>query len=191
VNVSELLATIVSDVDIEADAQGCAVDLQSEPGLFVEGDWELLRSALENVIRNAVRYSPSGARVTVGARLSRGQLEVVVRDGGPGVPEKDLALIFEPFYRVDAARNRAVGGDGLGLAIASRAIALHGGTIQASNVSPGGLAVHMLLPGMHGAVASQPSADGDPAGTEPGLRTAEQTTAQEKAALASGSPTVL
>jgi signal transduction histidine kinase len=184
VNVTELLARIVSDVGIEADAQGCTVDLQSAAGLFVEGDWELLRSALENVIRNAVRYSPAGASVAVSAQLTRGQLEVAVRDGGPGIPEKDLALIFEPFYRVDAARNRAVGGDGLGLAIASRAIALHGGTIQAKNVSSGGLAVHMLLPTIHSAASSQSP-------VEVAAETADPANTEEKAALASGSPTVL
>ncbi len=185
VNVSELLARIVYDVGIEADAQGCTVDLHSAAGLFVEGDWELLRSALENVIRNAVRYSPPGASVAVSAQLSRGQLEVVVCDGGPGVPEKDLALIFEPFYRVDAARNRAGGGDGLGLAIASRAIALHGGTIDASNVSSGGLAVRMLLPVIHSGAHSPALGHAAPP------QTPESAAAQEKAALASGSPTVL
>lgn len=185
VNVSELLARIVYDVGIEADAQGCTVDLHSAAGLFVEGDWELLRSALENVIRNAVRYSPPGASVAVSAQLSRGQLEVVVCDGGPGVPEKDLALIFEPFYRVDAARNRAGGGDGLGLAIASRAIALHGGTIDASNVSSGGLAVRMLLPVIHSGAHSPALGHAAPP------QTPESAEAQEKAALASGSPTVL
>jgi signal transduction histidine kinase len=85
--------------------------------------------------------------VSIEAGHADGQrIEVVIRDSGPGVPEKDLQLIFEPFYRVDAARNRSVGGDGLGLAIAARAIAIHGGTIQARNLDAGGLAVHLNLP---------------------------------------------
>ena len=73
-------------------------------------------------------------------------VEVIVRDQGPGVPEKDLELIFEPFYRVDAARNRAGGGEGLGLAIAARAVALHHGKIEARNLQTGGLGVSVLLP---------------------------------------------
>ncbi|MDB6102781.1 MAG: Signal transduction histidine kinase, partial [Gammaproteobacteria bacterium] len=120
------------------------------------GDPELLRSAMENVIRNAVRYAPAGSKVAIDARRvdARG-IEVVVQDRGPGVPEKDLELIFEPFYRVDAARNRAVGGDGLGLAIAARAVAIHGGTIQARNLGAGGLAVHVSLPAIAATPASR------------------------------------
>lgn len=149
VDVAELLGNIVSDVGIEADAHGCSVAFETDRPLEVNGDPELLRSALENVIRNAVRYAPAGSKVGIDARHAEGQrIEVVVRDHGPGVPEKDLELIFEPFYRVDAARNRAVGGDGLGLAIAARAIAIHGGTIQARNLGSGGLAVHLSLPAL-------------------------------------------
>ena len=70
-----------------------------------------------------------------------------MRDHGPGVPEKDLVLIFEPFYRVDAAReHRSAGGEGLGLAIAARAIALHGGKVSAANATGGGLLVSVSLP---------------------------------------------
>jgi signal transduction histidine kinase len=147
VDIADLLTNIVADVGIEADAHGCRVALQTDRPLRVIGDPELLRSALENVIRNAVRYAPQGSTVGIEARRSEGQfLEAVIRDSGPGVPEKDLKLIFEPFYRVDAARNRAAGGDGLGLAIAARAIAIHGGTIYARNLDSGGLAVHLSLP---------------------------------------------
>jgi signal transduction histidine kinase len=156
VDVAELLTNIVADVGIEADAHGCSVALQTDRPLQVNGDPELLRSAMENVIRNAVRYAPAGSKVAIDARRvdARG-IEVVVQDRGPGVPEKDLELIFEPFYRVDAARNRAVGGDGLGLAIAARAVAIHGGTIQARNLGSGGLAVHLNLPAVEATPASR------------------------------------
>jgi signal transduction histidine kinase len=146
-DVAELIANIVGDVGIEADARGCSVSMRIDRPLRVNGDPELLRSALENVIRNAVRYGPAGSRVDIEAKREDAQrIEVIIRDSGPGVPEKDLQLIFEPFYRVDVARNRAVGGDGLGLAIAARAITIHGGTIQARNLESGGLAVHLSLP---------------------------------------------
>ncbi len=151
VNVGELLGGIVSDVAIEADARGCLINLQAQQGLVVAGDQELLRSAFENVIRNAVRYSPAGAAVAITAcRLVRGQeperVEVIVQDSGPGVPEKDLELIFEPFYRVDSAReHHGAGGEGLGLAIAARSLATHGGAITARNV-PGGFTVIATLP---------------------------------------------
>jgi two-component system sensor histidine kinase CpxA len=154
VDVSELLANISDDVAIEAEAQGCTVNLQSECELAVLGDVELLRSSFENVIRNAVRYSPPGTQVGITARRSQTpgsrdeSIEVIVYDQGPGVPEKDLQLIFEPFYRVDAARDRAGGGEGLGLAIAARAVALHGGVIEARNRQSGGLVVSVMLPAL-------------------------------------------
>jgi signal transduction histidine kinase len=85
---------------------------------------------------------------------------VSVRDHGPGVPEKDLKLIFEPFYRVDAARDRAGGGEGLGLAIAARAIAVHGGSIEAHNAPDGGLEVAMRLPALQRQTApARPTAE--------------------------------
>jgi signal transduction histidine kinase len=155
VDVGELLRGIASDVAIEADAQGCFVTVQIYGTLAASGDPELLRSAFENVIRNAVRYSPVGALVAVNGRLARAagaaeeSIEVTVRDYGPGVPDKDLPLIFEPFYRVEAAReHRSSGGEGLGLAIAARAVTLHGGTISARNPPGGGLAVTVLLPAL-------------------------------------------
>jgi signal transduction histidine kinase len=129
--------------------------VQAEGLLPVSGDAELLRSAFENVIRNAVRYSPVGAWVGITAHRLAGEehpgglLEVVIRDQGPGVPEKELGLIFEPFYRVDAARGHgSAAGEGLGLAIAARAVALHGGGIEAHNLEAGGLSVTIRLPAM-------------------------------------------
>jgi two-component system sensor histidine kinase CpxA len=147
VDVGKLLEMIAQDVAIEAEARSCTVAVRADQGLEVAGDPELLRSAFENVIRNAVRWGQSGSAVTVTAER-RDRIEVAVRDHGPGVPDKDLKLIFEPFYRVDAARDRAAGGEGLGLAIAARAIAVHGGSIEAHNVPEGGLEVAMRLPAM-------------------------------------------
>lgn len=152
VDLGELLRTIAADVAIEADARGCQVQVLADGELTVSGDPELLRSALENVIRNAVRYSPTRAAVVICARRRpvddrQGELiEVIVRDQGPGVPDKDLGLIFEPFYRIDAARGHGgTAGEGLGLAIASRAVALHGGHIVARNAEGGGLMVSITL----------------------------------------------
>jgi len=173
VDVGQLLETIAQDVAIEAEARSCTVTLRTEAGLRVAGDPELLRSAFENVIRNAVRYGASGSAVEVrgsrgapapgGAAATGEQIEVIVRDHGPGVPEKDLKLIFEPFYRVDAARDRAVGGDGLGLAIAARAIAAHGGSIEAHNAPDGGLEVAMRLPALERSATDTAKAEAEAA----------------------------
>ncbi len=164
VDIADLIRTIIADIGIEADAQGCRVSYAAPVHCWVSGDAELLRSAFENVIRNAVRYSPQGAEIEVTLNLkpapgSAQSLEVTVRDRGPGVPEKDLRLIFEPFYRVDAAReHRRAGGEGLGLAIAARAIALHGGRIEALNAPGGGLLVRASLPAGGPASSQQPAA---------------------------------
>ncbi|HKD54398.1 MAG TPA: ATP-binding protein [Steroidobacteraceae bacterium] len=162
IDVGELLRNIASDVAIEADAQGCLVNVQAAGVLMVSGDPELLRSAFENVIRNAVRYSPAGGVVAIEARrgtnaaLAAEAVEVTVRDAGPGVPEKELGSIFEPFFRVEPAReHRSAGGEGLGLAIAARAVTLHGGRIEARNLEGGGLMVTVSLPALaqHAAAA--------------------------------------
>ena len=155
-DVGTLLREIVADVRIEADARGCSVRLEADGALPSAGDPELLRSAFENVIRNAVRHGPAGTAITVRARAIEG-ICVTVRDHGPGVPEKDLQAIFEPFYRVDAARDRQGGGEGLGLAIAARAMRCHGGHIEASNAPGGGLCVTLRLPPR--AAAPAPGAD--------------------------------
>ncbi len=110
-----------------------------------EGNPELLRRAVENIIRNAIRYSPESTQVDIAlARIPDG-FRVSVRDYGEGVPEESLASIFDPFYRVEKDRGRTSGGVGLGLAIAKRAVELHHGAMSATNVHPG-LRVDIDLP---------------------------------------------
>jgi len=147
VDIAELLGEIVADVAIEAEVRRVRVALTTQGTLAVMGDREALRSAFENVLRNAVRYSPPDSQLPVRAERRAASIEVLIEDHGPGVPEKDLQLIFEPFYRVDAARDRAEGGEGLGLAIAARAVALHLGTIDARNLTAG-FAVRIVLPAL-------------------------------------------
>lgn len=104
---------------------------------------DLLRRVLENVIRNAIRYSPPDSEVVV-ETLSDGRTAIVrVSDCGPGVPQKSLDKIFRPFYRTDSARQSSTGGFGVGLAIAERTVQIHGGTIRASNKKTGGLCVKL------------------------------------------------
>ena len=147
-DVAALLEEIVADVAIEADARRSRVNLKTTGTLELMGDREALRSAFENVLRNAVRYSPTGSQLQVSAQRIDASIEVEIRDQGPGVAEKDLALIFEPFYRVDPARGRTEGGEGLGLAIAARGVALHRGSIAARNVQGAGLSIRIVLPAL-------------------------------------------
>jgi two-component system sensor histidine kinase CpxA len=137
VHLDELLADLVYDSLLEAKAKDCTLLLKAPVSAIVSGDEELIRRALENVIRNAIRYAPRGTAVDIELTKLREAAIVSVRDYGPGVPDEALTRIFDPFYRVDSDRNRASGGLGLGLAIARRSVQLHKGKLTAQNARPG------------------------------------------------------
>jgi two-component system sensor histidine kinase CpxA len=137
VRLDLLLAEVAEDCSIEAHARGSTIAFHAPAPCAVEGDAELLRRAVENVLRNAIRYAPPQTAVEMGLERDNGAALVRVRDYGPGVPPDALPRIFDAFYRVESDRGRASGGVGLGLAIARRAVELHGGMITARNASPG------------------------------------------------------
>lgn len=143
--LEELVQQIIDDANFEAKPLYKEVKVVQLDKCRVNGSAELLRSAIENVVRNAIRYTAKGTVVEVGLQWKLDTAELTVRDHGPGVPETDLEHIFEPFYRVSEARDRASGGAGLGLSIAERTVKLHNGTIRANNVE-GGLLVVIRLP---------------------------------------------
>jgi two-component system sensor histidine kinase CpxA len=146
ISTDEFLRGIVDDCNLEAIARGCRIDLREDGVREFRGDHELLRRAVENVLRNAIRYTPPGQSVEVTSAGESNELVIAVRDYGPGVPERELEAIFRPFHRVEEDRNRASGGGvGLGLSIAQRAVLLHHGRISASNAEPG-LRVEIRLP---------------------------------------------
>jgi two-component system sensor histidine kinase CpxA len=148
VRLDELVQQLVDDTAIEAAARGCRVQYREPEPVTVEGDSELLRRAMENVIRNAIRYSPPAADVEVTLFRRNGTAVVGVRDHGPGVPEESVSRLFDAFYRVEKSRDASSGGIGLGLSIARRAIELHKGGIHARNANPG-LEVEIELPVAH------------------------------------------
>ena len=156
VRLDELLADLVYDSSIEAEAKQSEITLKASEAVTVAGDEELLRRALENVVRNAIRYAPSNTPVEVTLSFTGTWAEIGVRDYGPGVPEESLTRIFDAFYRVDSDRNRASGGVGLGLAIARRSIELHKGELEAANAHPG-LLVTIGLPASPGGGAQRAS----------------------------------
>jgi len=137
VRLDELLADLVYDSLLEAKAKDCTLLLEAPISVTLNGDEELIRRAIENVIRNAIRYAPRETAVQIELKKVGPIAEISVRDRGPGVPEESLPRIFDPFYRVDSDRNRSSGGLGLGLAIARRAVELHNGRLKASNMNPG------------------------------------------------------
>jgi len=149
VDLTALLAEIAESTDFEARAENRQVRIIHSIPATLEANENLLRSALENVLRNAARYTDEHTSVDVSLQADHertGWLLIQVRDHGPGVPEEMLTKLFEPFVRVGDARDRKSGGYGLGLAIAERAIRLHGGEISAANEPDGGLVVRIRLP---------------------------------------------
>jgi two-component system sensor histidine kinase CpxA len=154
VRLDELVRVIVDDAHIEAERHKIDLDLhvcEAE----MEGNPELLRRAIENIVRNAIRYSPEGGRVEVELKRAGSTYRIAVRDFGSGVPEEALVHIFDPFYRVEKDRGRTSGGVGLGLAIARRAVELHRGSMRASNRRPG-LLVEIDLPATAGTAGEKP-----------------------------------
>jgi two-component system sensor histidine kinase CpxA len=141
VDLVELLAGVIDDVRYEYTHEGVNIELQSDSDVSVDGYPNALRSAFENVLRNAASHG--GGEVQVALRTEPGHAVITVQDQGGGVPEPDLEHLFEPFYR--AATSGESHGTGLGLAIAARAIAMHEGSIDARNAGQG-LCVEMRLP---------------------------------------------
>lgn len=144
-DLADTLQTLVSDANFEGQAQHKQVELQAPEQQQYLGHESLISSAVENVLRNALRYTPPESTVTVTLNKQSDRLEISICDAGPGVPEQELGKIFEPFYRISEARERQSGGTGVGLAIAARAAQRHGGKITARNRPTGGLEVVMVL----------------------------------------------
>jgi two-component system sensor histidine kinase CpxA len=152
IDLGELIVEIARDADFEAQARHTHVEVRGTGEYVVMGDPGLLHSAIENVVRNATRYTREGTTVQVQLDqegqegLDRPEAVVRVTDCGPGVPEAALDKMFRPFYRIDDARGRRTGGVGLGLAITLRSVLLHGGSVKALNRPEGGLLVEIRLP---------------------------------------------
>ncbi|MDI1243401.1 MAG: ATP-binding protein [bacterium] len=143
-NLRSLVEQVAADADFEANAKNRSVNIVRADDCRVVGSDSLIRSAVENVLRNAIRYTKEGTAVEVSLANTNGKATVLIVDHGEGVPESELANLFRPFYRVGEARDRGSGGTGLGLAIAQQAILAHDGKISAKNQSDG-LAVEIVL----------------------------------------------
>jgi two-component system sensor histidine kinase CpxA len=137
-----LVEECVGDAEVEAAMEQKSIGASFTEDLRVFGNREMLRSAIENVLRNAVRFAPQGSSIDVAVRRDASSAVVSVVDRGPGVAENDLRRIFEPFFRGVADSD----GAGLGLSIAQRIMSIHGGTIIARNHAFGGLEVELSVP---------------------------------------------
>lgn len=151
IRVGKLLRDLVNVEEVEARARGCRLELNADRNLQVVGDFDLLRSGFENILRNAIRYAPKNSCVELSAHQDGASIVVQISDRGPGVPDKYLHKIFEPFFRVKNDHSNGPGDDntagtGLGLAIAQRALEVLGGSIVAAARAGGGLTFTITMP---------------------------------------------
>ncbi len=148
--LSNLVKSISGDTEFESSKRNISIKTALDENIMIEGSEELLRRAIENVLRNALRYTAEGSVIEMSLKkhLSEGKEHALlkVRDHGPGVNEDELVNLFNPFYRVAESRDRKSGGMGIGLAITDRAVKLHGGTVKAFNAAEGGLVVQIEIP---------------------------------------------
>jgi two-component system sensor histidine kinase CpxA len=149
-DLTNLVHEVAADGDFEARARRREVKIVHADNCTMSGASEMLRSAIENVVRNAIRHTLEGTSVELNLKRQRAdgseKALLEIRDHGPGVPKWMLSEIFLPFHRVPDQAESATQGAGLGLAIADRVVRMHQGSIRALNASDGGLIVEMLLP---------------------------------------------
>ncbi|WP_448212657.1 ATP-binding protein [Colwellia sp. MEBiC06753] len=144
--LAELLQSLVDDGNFLGQSKNISVSLETSSSPTLAIDQELIASAIGNIISNAVKYSDPDSEVHISLMEQEHSIFISVADSGKGVPESELDRLFEPFYRIDDARDRHSGGTGLGLAIAQQAILAHQGSIVAENLAGDGLKVTVTLP---------------------------------------------
>src|SRR5215471_6559088 len=142
IDLTALVHEVADDAGLEGRARAVRVTVSADAGCTIEGDEDALRSALESIVRNAVRHTAERSAVEIALRRETERTVVCVRDHGPGVPEDMLDSIFVAFFQAE----NSAGGCGLGLAIAERAVKAHLGSIRAANAEGGGLIVEVELP---------------------------------------------
>ncbi|QVQ29588.1 HAMP domain-containing sensor histidine kinase [Achromobacter deleyi] len=147
-DLSEIVSDVVEDARYEAEGRHLRISWDTPPPVPIVGDRCSLASAIENVLRNALRFAPPHSAIRVRLLINASEASLEIEDRGPGVATQDLASLFEPFYRAASATPGS--GAGLGLSIAQAAIVAHKGSISARNLSPQGLSVRMELPRLPG-----------------------------------------
>lgn len=145
-SLAEILQKVCNDASFEGKSRNCHISLRMSEKPRIKAAVGLIERAVENILRNALKYSPDNSEIEVSLEVVDKTIVISIADQGPGVPETELEKLFSPFYRYQEDRDRKTGGVGLGLAIAQRAIKLHKGTIQLENRPEGGLRAKIFLP---------------------------------------------
>jgi len=153
IDISELVASIVDDASYELAESTKSIDFSPSAPVMTTIDETVLGRAIENIVRNAIKFTAEGSRVHVTLLQQHDHIRLQIVDAGPGMANADLAHMFEPFYRSETStlKEHARNGYGLGLAIAQQATKMHGGTLTAENIQPHGLSMTLTLPQLKGA----------------------------------------
>ena len=147
VSLNDAVKACARAAQVLAIRKGVRLKLQNEsPALALNGDEELIKRMILNLLDNAVKYTPAGGEISLALARQNGNAEIVVRDTGMGIPAADQSRVFDRFFRVDKARARAMGGAGLGLSIAQWIVAVHGGEISVMSTPGQGSTFTVLLP---------------------------------------------
>lgn len=145
-DVSFLLQSCIEANDLNCQDKQITVHQNIEKHITVQASEELFKSAFNNILINAIKYTPEISSIFIKAQTINNELIIEIVDQGLGVPEDQLSKLFDAFYRVSEARDRHSGGTGLGLAITKQAIEAHQGAVSAKNVSEGGLCITIKIP---------------------------------------------
>ncbi|PTW90737.1 two-component system sensor histidine kinase SenX3 [Microbacteriaceae bacterium MWH-Ta3] len=144
--VRDMVQSAVDAAQGLADARDVTVKVKKFRGVKVLGNKELLNIAISNLVSNAINYSHEGGQVGIGVDVRDATVEINVSDNGVGIPEDELARVFERFYRTDPARQRNTGGTGLGLAIVKHIVQGHGGDVRVWSQVGKGTTFTVILP---------------------------------------------
>ena len=145
-HVQDLIREAIDQTQVTADSRQIFVSNSGDVDGLILGDREQLIMAIQNLIENAINYSPEGTKVTVTSKVEDGIVDISVTDQGIGIPDADLDRIFERFYRVDPARSRLTGGTGLGLSIVKHVALKHGGEVKVWSSENVGSTFSLRLP---------------------------------------------
>jgi len=146
IDVHKLLINLIDDAKFEAEQVGVTIEIDLAENISIKGNKLSLLSCFENIVRNAIRYAHSNIKLSCLKNEANNVISIIIRDDGKGVPEEDINQIFGAFYRPELDRSRQSGGVGLGLSIASKAVAAHDGRIWAENDQPKGFSIHIEFP---------------------------------------------
>lgn len=144
IDLVSMIQSIIDDANYEAQHLPSTIRLTAPAHCFIHANGALLRSAIENIVRNALKYTEKDQPIAI-TIIDDEKTSILIEDTGPGIPEEKLPLVFDPFYRADDSRTQSTGGFGLGMTIAKKAIELHHGKIRAYNLQPHGLGVEIVL----------------------------------------------